>query len=82
MLWPGDRAAILTECVIRPEGRFLHCWLAGGDLHELMALRPGIEAWGRAMGCEIASIEGRRGWDRIFRPFGYERVEDELRKVL
>lgn len=82
MLWPGEDGALVTQCVITPEGRFLHCWLGGGALETLLALRPGVEAWGRTMGCEFASIEGRKGWDRVFRPFGYVRVGDELRKRL
>jgi hypothetical protein len=82
MLWPGEGGALVTECVITPEGRFLHCWLGGGDLKTLLALRPGLEAWGRAMGCDQASIQGRRGWGRVFQPFGYVRNGTELRKRL
>jgi hypothetical protein len=82
MLWPGEGGALVTECVITAEGRFLHCWLGGGGLRALLALRPGLEAWGRAMGCDQTSIEGRKGWDRVFRPFGYVRNGTELRKRL
>lgn len=82
MLWPGEGGALVTQCVIRPEGRFLHCWLGAGSLRGLLELRPGVEAWGRVMGCQIASLEGRRGWDRVFRPFGYVRNGSELRKEL
>lgn len=82
MLWPGDGGALVTQCLITPEGRFLHCWLGGGALRTLLALRPGVEAWGRAMGCEYASIDGRKGWERVFRPFGYGRCGAELRKRL
>lgn len=82
MLWPGECGALVTLCQITDEGRFLHCWLGGGRLRSLLELRPGVEAWGRAMGCEYASIEGRRGWDRVFQPFGYWREGAELRKRL
>jgi hypothetical protein len=82
MLWPGEGGALVTQCVAAPEGRFLHCWLGGGALEALLALRPGVEAWGRAMGCDFASIDGRRGWDRVFRRFGYVTTGDELRKRL
>jgi len=82
MLWSGEEGALVTQCLITPEGRFLHCWLGGGALRALLGLRPGVEAWGRAMGCEFASIEGRKGWDRVFQPFGYVRAGDELRKRL
>lgn len=82
MLWPAEEGALVTFCQVTDEGRFLHCWLGGGRLKTLLELRPGVEAWGRAMGCEYASIEGRKGWDRVFRPFGYWRDGAELRKIL
>jgi hypothetical protein len=82
MLWPGEAGALVTQCIATPEGRFLHCWLGGGTVGALLALRPGVEAWGRAMGCEWTSIDGRRGWDRVFRPLGFFRVGRELRKRL
>lgn len=82
MLWPGERGALVTQCVVTPEGRFLHCWLGGGSLRALLDLRPGVEAWGRMMGCDYATIEGRKGWDRVFRPFGYGRCGEDLRKRL
>lgn len=81
-LWPGERAAMVTQLLSSAEGRFLHVWLAGGSLAELLAMRAGIEAWGRVQGAEFMSIDGRRGWDRLLRPFGYERVGAEVVKRL
>lgn len=52
--------------------RAIHVWLGGGDLDDLLALMPGAESYGRAMGCEYATIEGRRGWARVLRQHGYE----------
>ena len=82
MLWPGESGALVTQCVATPEGRFLHIWLGGGSLRGVLALQPGVEAWGRVMGCEFVSIEGRKGWDRVCRRFGYRRSGKELRKKL
>ncbi len=81
-LWPGDHCAIVTQCIRGPEGGTIHAWLAGGILSELLALRTGIEAWGRSMGCCFATIQGRKGWDRLYRPLGYEPVDGVLRKRL
>jgi len=81
-LWPGEDCAIVTQCVRSEEGGSIHAWLGGGNLRGMLALRPGIEAWGRAMGCAWATIDGRRGWERLYRRFGYERDGDLLRKVL
>jgi hypothetical protein len=81
-LWVGDGAVLLTQLIRNDEGRWVHCWLGGGSLRGLLDMRGGIEAWGRSMGCEFASIDGRKGWDRVFARFGYERVGGELRKAL
>jgi hypothetical protein len=79
-LWRGDTAAIVTQLTRPPPT--LHGWLAGGDIAGILELRPGIEAWARAQGCEFVTLEGRRGWGRVFRPFGYVADGAELRKVL
>jgi hypothetical protein len=81
-LWSGHRAAFVTQ--IDPEEKALHCWLAGGDLTELLAMIPGLEAFGRGWGCTSAtvSVEGRQGWIRVLKPHGYERDGDVLRKAL
>ncbi len=82
MIWPGDAAAMVTSLEEGPEGRFLHVWLAGGDLDGVMALKPGVEAWGRAMGCKFVNINGRPGWARLLRGDGFALIDGELRKPL
>ena len=77
-LWLGERCAIVTE--LYPG--LIHVWLAGGDLSGLMALRPRIEETARVWGCETVTINGRPGWDRLFKPYGYRRVGTELEKKL
>lgn len=81
-LWPGEDCAIVTQCVLNDGVGSIHAWLGGGRLCGMLALRPGIEAWGRAMGCAFATIDGRKGWERLYRPFGYEPHEGLLRKAL
>lgn len=82
-LWPGENAVLVTQCVAGPDGRLIHAWLGGGILSELMAMRPGVEAWGRAMGAQYATLEGRAGWERVYRRYGYEPGPDGvLRKAL
>lgn len=71
-LWPGEACAVVTQCVLAPSGPAIHAWLGGGKLAEMIGLRSGIEAFGRAMGCAWATIDGRRGWARLYGPFGYE----------
>lgn len=72
---------MLTQLVAAPEPYVL-VWLGGGDLDELMALRPGVEAWARAQGAQAARINGRRGWTRALRSAGFAPSDGELRKAL
>lgn len=81
-LWLGDAAAIVTQCVKGPAGQAVHVWLAGGDMAGVLALRPGVEAWGRGQGCEFLTINGRSGWARVLGRHGYRDVDGELRKDL
>lgn len=81
-VWPGERSALLTRLLRTPEGGCCHVWLGGGALRELIALRPGVEAWARAQGCTHATIDGRPGWARLFREAGYRLAGPVLRKEL
>lgn len=68
-LWIGKGAALVTQ--ISGDPLTIHAWLAGGDKAEILAMTPGIEAFGRTWGCKFATIEGRKGWQRVLRPMGY-----------
>jgi hypothetical protein len=81
-LWPGERCCVVTQCVLTPQGPTIHVWCGGGRLSEMAAMRPGIEAWGRSMGCIWITGESRKAWDRLLKPFGYVRDGDVLRKAL
>ena len=47
--WPGARCAVVTEFYDYPKLRACNFWLLGGDLTELLAMLPAIEAWARWM---------------------------------
>lgn len=81
-LWAGEAAALVTQCVDEAGGRSLHVWLAGGSLSEILKLRPGIEAWGRAHACVRVTLCGRPGWRRVLAPLGFEPMGDELMRRL
>lgn len=80
-LWVGERSAFVTQ-VRQGKQRFLHVWLGGGDIAEMFDLIPGIAAWARGMGCAYAEVNGRLGWARALKPFGFSGPPDELRKPL
>lgn len=77
-LWLGEGCAMLTE--LFPDE--IHVWLGGGRLLGLLKLRPQVEETARFWGCKRATINGRLGWDRVLKPYGYRRVGDELEKTL
>jgi hypothetical protein len=81
-LWSGKNSAFVTQ--IDPDEKALHCWLAGGDMDELLLMMPGLEAFGRGWGCTCATVilAGRRGWIRVLKPYGYQLDGDVLRKAL
>lgn len=64
--WPGPNSVVITEILDHPRSRALNFFLAGGNLAELEAMYPRIEAWGREQGCDIAVFTGRPGWERTF----------------
>lgn len=64
-LWPLPNAALVTQIDIYPTGlKECRAWLAGGELDEIVAITPEIEAWARKRGCTRAVIFGRRGWGK------------------
>lgn len=80
--WPGVNAVLVTRFDQEPEGKSLHVWLGAGDQQELLAMQPGLEAFGRAHGCVIATIEGRKGWERTFKERGFAFRTMTLGKAL
>lgn len=81
-LWAGEAAALVTQRVWEDGVLRLHIWLAGGDLAEILSLRPGLEAWARGQGCRHITIDGRAGWSRVLRRLGYSAVGHQLQRTL
>lgn len=69
---------MVTEIV----GDAIHVWLGGGDLTELLEMRPLVERAGIEWGCKRATIDGRLGWVRVLKPYGYALVDGVLEKTL
>jgi hypothetical protein len=83
ILWPGAKCAIVSEFVSYPSGeRASQVMSAGGDLDEIMSLVPGMEAFARLNGCAVSTVQGRKGWERVLKPAGYDFFSVTLRKIL
>lgn len=82
-LFPGANSAVVTEIVEYPGGeRAMQTLWACGDIEEVVALAPGIEATARMMGCTCMIVEGRRSWERVLKASGYDFMSTTLRKAL
>lgn len=81
--WSGEKAALVVSVNDHSTGeRSLDCWLGAGNMTELMAQIEPIERWAKAAGCTQIHINGRKGWERMFAPHGYEPWTITLRKLL
>lgn len=79
LFWPGERCAMVTEVKNYPTGfRVFHGWLAGGDLDEIVARIPQLENFAQRNGCHRATIDGRRGWQRVLD--GYQELGTRIGK--
>lgn len=81
-LWLGERSAMVTTIQDFNGERIIECWLAGGDMGEILSVTPIIEDHARSVGCTQAHITGRRGWVRALAPQGYEHYATVVRKLL
>jgi hypothetical protein len=81
--FPGKNSALIGEVVVYPTGKkvFQTSW-AVGELDELVAMAPGIEAVVRMMGCEGVLIEGDEGWKKALADLGYKPWSVTLYKAL
>lgn len=72
--WSAGESVIITELRDTPNARFIHFFLAAGDLRELQPLAVLALQWGREQGATRASFIGRFGWERSFaQELGFEK---------
>jgi hypothetical protein len=82
-VWHEDDAVFVTEIHDTPGHRELHFWLAAGTLDEdMFSLANKVMDWGRDQGCTVATLNGRRGWERTLKRTGWTLRHIELQKVL
>lgn len=67
--WPGRGAAIVTQINVYPRLKAVWFFLTGGDMAELLAMKPVIEAWASGLGCTRAECGGRFGWERVLKDY-------------
>ncbi len=70
--WFGKQSIIITEFIEYPRKKTLHYFIVAGDLDEVLAMQPGIEALARAHGCTSMTSAGRAGWKPVLQKHGWE----------
>ena len=81
-IFDGPSGSIVTEIVQLPRKRFVHCWLLGGRLPEVLDLVPEIEKHAIANDCAELMASGRRGWDRVLPRHGWQITGSTFRKEI
>jgi len=80
--WPGIRSIVVCQLLQLPRVRIGHCFLAAGEMEEVLAIRTWCEEWARRSGCNVVSINGRPGWERLLASEGYSKKSVVLEKQL
>ena len=73
-IWPAPRGVAITEIIQYPRKKVIHCFLAGGEMDQILDMIDSAVAWGKTQGCESLTLSGRLGWDRVLRPYGFKPV--------
>jgi hypothetical protein len=71
--WPGAKSAAITEIHSFPRARYLHIFLAGGDMEELIAMIPSWKSLAAHLGCSDLTLYGRPGWERALKSHGWQK---------
>lgn len=78
-LWPLANGCLVTEIKAYPRKKVLNVFLGGGDLHALVDMTDEITKWAKSKGCDIATVQGRKGWARVF---GWQHAGTTIKRDL
>lgn len=78
-LWAAEDGCCVTQISRFPRKRVLNVFLCGGALERALDMAPDIEAWGKAQGCDVIEMTGRRGWQKHL---AADAVDTVLRKEI
>ena len=73
IFYPVKNGAAIFRIALYPQKRILRLWLAGGEMDaNLNAVLEAAEFHAREHDCAGIEIGGRKGWERVLKPHGYE----------
>ena len=57
-----------------PQRKALTVAFAGGNLDDILAHIPGVEAYAKQLGVDQIDIYGRKGWERVLNRHGFRQT--------
>ena len=78
----SDDSFAIMEVKTYPQYKEYHCFLAGGNLDDLVAAQDMIGENGIALGCSDLSIMGRRGFARALKRHGWKETHVRMTRHL
>ena len=83
IFYPTKLGAIVFRIVRYPRKRMLRIWLAGGDMDSSIdAMLEAAEFHAAQHECDGIEVVGRRGWEKVLKPYGFEHKRVVLIKEL
>ena len=66
-LYSFPKSFALMEVKVYSQAKAYHCFIAGGELAEVIASQDKIIGMAKLYGCSLVTLAGRKGWERAFR---------------
>jgi hypothetical protein len=64
---------------VYPRSRTLTLGFAGGDMGGLLEMIPDIKNYAEQLHCDAIECQGRSGWQKALKPFGFDKVSTTTR---
>ena len=83
IFYPTKKGASVFRIALYPQKRMLRIWLAGGDMESsIESILATAEFHAKEHECDGIEVVGRRGWEKVLKPYGYEHKRVVLIKEL
>ena len=86
IFYPVENGATVFRIVPYPQKRMLRIWLFGGEVGtgraNLTAVMEAADFHAKEHTCDGIELVGRRGWEKVLEPYGYEHRHVMLIKEL
>jgi|TARA_R110002124_G_scaffold279663_1_gene452354 hypothetical protein len=83
IFYPTKKGASVFRIALYPRKRMLRIWLAGGDMESsIESILEAADFHAKEHECDGIEVLGRRGWEKVLKPYGYEHKRVMLIKEL